>query len=186
MWDSRKMIYLLCGLSAVFLIYCNQKSISGNKVSQYLNLNDTVSYVGMNTCQTCHVNVHETFVQTGMGRSFDYATQAKSSASYGSHAVVFDEKSNFYYKPFFKDSTLFIKEFRLENGDTIHQRTEKISYIVGSGQHTNSHIIDENGYIFQAPITFYTQDRKWDMAPGFEKENLRFDQNFNFRMYHLP
>ena len=176
MWDSRKTIYLLCTLSAIFLIYCNQKSVSGNEVSQYLNLNDTVSYVGMNTCQTCHVNVHETFVQTGMGRSFDYATQAKSSARYGSHAVVFDEKSNFYYKPFFKDSTLFIKEFRLENGDTTHQRIEKISYIVGSGQHTNSHIIDENGYIFQAPITFYTQDKKWDMAPGFEKENLRFDR----------
>ena len=27
---------------------------------------------------------------------------------------------------------------------------------------------------FQAPITFYTQKGKWDMAPGFEKENLRF------------
>ena len=60
--------------------------------------------------------------------------------------------------------------------DTTHKRTEKISYIIGSGQHTNSHIIDENGYIFQAPITFYTQQKKWDMAPGFRKENLRFDR----------
>lgn len=50
-------------------------------------------------------------------------------------------------------------------------------YIVGSGQHTNSHIIDINGYLHQAPITFYTQKGKWDLAPGFEAgHNSRFDR----------
>ena len=67
-------------------------------------------------------------------------------------------------------------EFRLENGDTTHKRIEKINYIVGSGQHTNSHIIDINGYIYQAPITWYTQEKKWDMAPGFRQNNSRFDR----------
>ena len=176
MWDSRRFFYLICVFSAILLIYCNQNSSLQKASIQYLNLNDTVAYVGMNTCKTCHANIHKTFIHTGMGRSFDYATSDKSFASYGAHALVFDENSNFYYKPFFKDSTLYISEFRLENGDTTHKRTERISYIVGSGQHTNSHIIDENGYIFQAPITFYTQEKKWDMAPGFEKENLRFDR----------
>ena len=71
---------------------------------------------------------------------------------------------------------MYIREFRLKNQDTIHNRIEKVSYIVGSGQHTNSHIIDINGYIFQAPITYYTQDRKWDMAPGFDKNNSRFER----------
>jgi TPR repeat protein len=52
-----------------------------------------------------------------------------------------------------------------------------VSYIVGSGQHTNSHIININGYLHQAPITFYTQKGKWDLAPGFEKGmNTRFDR----------
>jgi tetratricopeptide (TPR) repeat protein len=176
MWDSRKFIYLLCCFAAFLLVYCNQNSTHQNTPLQYLNLSDTVAYVGMSACKTCHANIHETFIHTGMGRSFDHATPEKSFASYGTHALVFDEKSNFYYKPFFKDSTLYITEFRLENGDTTHKRTEKISYIIGSGQHTNSHIIDENGYIFQAPITFYTQEKKWDMAPGFKTDNLRFDR----------
>ncbi len=176
MWDSRKLFYLICGLSAFLLIYCNQ-NITGEKANlSYLNLNDTVSYVGMNTCKTCHPNIHKTFIHTGMGRSFDRATSEKSFADFGSYALVFDEKSNFYYKPFFRDSTFYITEFRLENGDTTHRRTEKISYIIGSGQHTNSHIMDENGYIFQVPITYYTQEKRWDMAPGFKEENLRFDR----------
>jgi hypothetical protein len=169
MLDSRKLIYLLCCVSAFLLIYCNQNDSKEKASLSYLNLNDTVAYVGMNTCKTCHANIHKSFIHTGMGRSFDHATAEKSFASYGKHDLVFDEKSNFYYKPFFKDSTLYITEFRIENGDTTHKRTEKISYIIGSGQHTNSHIIDENGYIFQAPITFYTQEKRWDMAPGFRE-----------------
>ena len=71
-----------------------------------------------------------------MGRSFDHATLTKTDAKFGDYALVYDYESDFYYFPFFKDSTMFVTEFRLEDGDTIHQRTEKISYIIGSGQHT--------------------------------------------------
>ncbi|MBU3677830.1 MAG: tetratricopeptide repeat protein, partial [Chitinophagaceae bacterium] len=34
-----------------------------------------------------------------------------------------------------------------------------------------------NGYLYQAPITFYTQKGQWDLAPGFEKgANSRFSR----------
>lgn len=167
---------LFCLLGILLLSFCHQSENPQRNTLNYLNLHDSVDYVGMNTCKTCHANIHETFIHTGMGRSLDRATAEKSFASFGEHNLVYDPVSNFYYKPFFRDSVLYITEFRIENGDTIHKRTEKISYIIGSGQHTNSHIIDINGYFFQAPITFYTQKKKWDMAPGFETGNLRFDR----------
>ena len=174
MSTSKLLIFTLLALAAFALLFCN-RDLPSSSANAYLNLADSVAYVGMATCRSCHSDVHETFIHTGMGRSFDHATQQKSAASYGKHALVYDEKSNFYYRPYFKTDTLFIDEFRLEGGDTIHLRTEKISYIIGSGQHTNSHILDINGYIYQAPITYYTQEGKWDMAPGFRvKENERF------------
>jgi len=172
----RTIIYLSLLLGAFLLIYCNQEKGISSNTSQYLNLKDSVQYVGMETCRSCHADIHATFVHTGMGRSFDYATAKKSAATYGEHTLVYDEKSDFYYKPFFQNDTLYIQEFRLSGKDTVHQRTEAVQYIVGSGQHTNSHILDINGYIYQAPITYYTQDEKWDMAPGFENENLRFER----------
>lgn len=147
---------------------------------KYLNLQDSVKYVGMATCRSCHDNVHQTFSQTGMGRSFHYATRKKSAAEFGPHALVYDTLNDFYYFPYFSnsenDTALYVMEYRLENGDTVHKRIEKINYIVGSGQHTNSHIIDINGYIYQAPVTWYTQEKRWDMAPGFRKNNSRFDR----------
>lgn len=160
---------------ACLLVYCNEGTAVSN-TAVYLNLNDTVKYVGMETCQSCHNDIHKTFIHTGMGRSFDDATPQKSDATFDKHAIVYDAKNDYYYAPFFQNETLFIKEFRLLNGDTIHSRTEKVSYIIGSGQHTNSHLLNINGYVHQAPITYYTQEKKWDLAPGFERRNERFSR----------
>lgn len=140
-----------------------------NEVSPYLNVSEPTDYVGMETCRSCHQDIYDTFIQTGMGQSFDHATPQKSAAAYGEHTVVYDSIGNYYYKPYWRNrDSLFIKEFRLADGDTIHQRDQYVKYIVGSGQHTNSHIYDENGYLYQAPITFYTQKGFWALAPGFE------------------
>ncbi len=133
-----------------------------------------MQYVGMAVCASCHQEERATFIHTGMGRSFDRASLQKTAAKFDAHAVVYDSILNFYYFPFFKDSALYVLEYRLERGDTVHQRLEKISYIIGSGQHTNSHILDINGYAYQAPVTFYTQEERWDLAPGFRVNNSRF------------
>lgn len=172
-------IYCLLFVFAILLIFIQCQDQAKDDVrptNVYLNLADSVQYMGMQTCRSCHNNVYETFIHTGMGKSFDHASKEKSDAEYGQHIAVYDKKSNFYYKPFFQKDSLYIMEFRLENGDTVHQRIERMSYIVGSGQHTNSHILDINGYIFQAPITFYTQEQRWDLAPGFEEKNQRFNR----------
>ena len=176
MSNNKIYIYLFLALAAFLLLYCKGSSNTSVDINKYASFKDSVAYIGMETCKGCHSNIHETFQHTGMGQSFDKASPKKSQASYGDHAVVYDEQSDFYYNPYFRDSLLFIMEYRLDGKDTIHKRIEQIDYIVGSGHHTNSHILDINGYVFQAPITFYTQEQKWDMAPGFEKENLRFSR----------
>ncbi|MCB0547399.1 MAG: tetratricopeptide repeat protein [Phaeodactylibacter sp.] len=169
----RYLIYFLLLFTAFLLLFCSRELPEATG-GQYLNLAEGVQYVGMNTCKSCHPNVHATFIHTGMGRSFDRATRQKSDATFGEHALAYDTASNLYYKPFFRDSVMYVLEFRLEGGDTVHQRLERIDYIVGSGQHTNSHIVDFNGYIYQAPVTYYTQEGRWDMAPGFRGDNIRF------------
>jgi hypothetical protein len=175
MLSTKKITLLFLALLVVWCFsFCNKTSTTSAD-SPFRNVRDSVGYVGMATCASCHANVHETFQHTGMGRSFDHATLQKTTATFGPHAVVYDSLRNFYYHPFFKDSTMYVLEYRLGvNGDTIHHRLEKISYIVGSGQHTNSHILDINGYVYQAPVTWYTQEGRWDLAPGFKENNSRF------------
>jgi predicted CXXCH cytochrome family protein len=141
----------------------------------YLNLHDTVSYVGMEMCKTCHSDIHSTFIHTGMGLSFDKASRNKSSSKLDENSVLHDEFNNLYYHPYWKGDSLFLLEYRLDDKDTVYQRTEHVDYIIGSGQHTNSHIFNFNGYLHQLPFTYYTQDGKLDFPPGFEDgNNTRF------------
>ncbi|MEI8278275.1 MAG: tetratricopeptide repeat protein [Bacteroidota bacterium] len=176
-------ILLLLALVGITLpsFYCNNPKADSTQHSgsPWKNVYDTtVHYVGMQTCRTCHEAIYQTFIRTGMGQSFDHATRQKSAADFSpDHALVYDKDIDFYYKPYWDHDSLFIMEFRTQGHDTVHKRIQRIDYIVGSGQHTNSHIFGVNGYLYQAPITFYTQKHQWDLAPGFEKgANSRFQR----------
>lgn len=169
-----KKILLILAVTVITLpsFFCNTpEEQSGGTTSDWKNVYDTSAhYVGMEKCRACHEGVYNTFIKTGMGQSFDYATQQKSSADFSpAHAIVYDKDLDYYYKPYWESDSLYVLEYRLEGTDTIHRRKQKIDYIVGSGQHTNSHIFSSNGYLHQAPVTFYTQKKQWDLAPGFEK-----------------
>jgi len=170
-------------LLAVALSYCGSDSTETSTTQglKWLNHHDTVKYVGMAKCQQCHSDKHKTFIHTGMGQSFDLASRSKSAAKFHQVQPVYDRYSDLYYRPFWEDSSLFILEFRLKGEDTVHKRLEKIDYIVGSGQHTNSHIFSINGFLYQAPLTWYQQKGQWDLPPGYEDgQNSRFNRAIGF------
>ncbi len=160
---------------AFFNVHCaNETKV---EAAVYKNHAEGVQYVGMNTCKGCHSGIYETFIETGMGKSFGAATAEKSAGKFGMHAVIYDKDLDFYYRPYFENETMYIMEYRLEGKDTVHKRIEKVDYVVGSGQHTNSHMFQSNGYFYQMPMTFYTQKQKWDLPPGFEAgHNSRFSR----------
>ena len=162
---------------AIFnLLSCHHSENEAEK-PRYAGLSDSVKYVGINTCEQCHPDIYKTFIETGMGKSFDVATRAKSSARFDQHAIIYDKFRNLHYQPFWENDSMYIREFRLEGRDTSYRRIEKVNYIIGSGQHTNSHMMNINGYVYQMPATFYTQKGTWDLPPGFENGyNSRFSR----------
>ena len=176
--------YILFFLTIAFAVsFCHspegntsskQEDGDSKKATEYKNLNDSAKYVGMNTCRLCHQDVYNSFIKTGMGKSFDVATKEKSAGDY-IHPIIQDKIGDFYYKAYWKTDSLRFLEYRLQGKDTVHKRLETVNYIIGSGQHTNSHIQSVNGYLTQMPMTFYTQKQTWDLPPGFENgHNSRF------------
>ena len=158
----------------ILIFSCNNENVSEYKELPdkiYLNHNDSVQYVGKETCKQCHSEIYNSFMQTGMGQSFSHATKTKSVLDENNNPLIYDENKNLYYQPIWKKDSLYIMEFRLNKYDTIHKLIQKIDYVIGSGQHTNSHIFSINGYLHQAPYTFYTQEGKGDLPPGYENGN---------------
>lgn len=172
-------LVVVCAALTVTGIGCGDDPANdiGQVKDPWLNHHDSAEYVGMDQCRSCHNEIYETFIQTGMGQSFEHATEEKSVAHFGTESLIYDKFSDFWYQSYFKDSVMYIHEFRLEGKDTTYSRTEKVEYIVGSGQHTNSHMYSVNGFFFQMPMTFYAQKGHWDLPPGFENGyNSRFSR----------
>ena len=134
---------------------CSQNASKHETQSQYASLDISTPYVGIEACKQCHSDKFDTYIHTGMGLSFDKASRKKSSANFLKSDLIHDKFKNLYYYPHWKNDSFMLTEFRVDKGDTIYKREEIISWIVGSGQHTNSHMINTNGYIYQAPATFY-------------------------------
>lgn len=191
-----KITILFVGVVALVLglAQCNRHSKS--QVSNYetqapwWNHADSAQYVGIQTCRECHADMYSTFIETGMGQSFGPATREKSAGDYTTQNHLYDEVLNLHYSIFWRNDSLFASEYRTATGKLVkqgiaeynellftHLRYQYIDYIVGSGQHTNSHIFRTNGYLFQAPFTYYTQQGKLDFPPGFEGgHNSRFSR----------
>ncbi len=145
--------------------------------SAYRNVGPDVAYVGKEACRSCHADKFETFTRSQMGRSLKPARLEHSKAKWDDVEPVFDADRDLYYQAFHRGDDLFIMEYRLADGDTVHKRTEQITYVVGSGQHTNSHMMDVNGYLYQMPMTWYAQDGRWDLPPKYDDgNNYRFNR----------
>ena len=161
--------------STLLLFACQRGEISN--YTQYLNHNDTVKYVGKQECRVCHAEIYDSYMQTGMGQSFHFATKEHSALTTSEMPLIHDSIKNLSYQPFWKNDSLYLKEFRIKGRDTTHLLIKKVNYKIGSGQHTNSHLFEINGYVHQMPYTYYTQSAIADLPPGFEKgNNTRFSR----------
>ena len=169
---------LIAGVILLVTFRCNSNkpaSSASVPAHTWLNTSDTVKYVGIEPCKKCHYDVYKSFIETGMGQSFAHASMKKSKGHFEHIAPLYDKYSDYYYQPFWRDTVMLLKEYRLKGKDTVFRRIEPVSYIIGSGHHTNSHMMDINGYVYQMPFTFYVQKEELDMPPGFEHGyNSRF------------
>jgi len=162
---------------SIFLLRCSPEKtekIIPETGNRYLNLSDSARYVGKEVCKTCHANIYESFVHTGMGKSWKKALRSNSSADFSS--AGFDDRKNYFaYRMLLHHDTMMMEEKSLSTFITYNEK-RKVSYIVGSGQHTNSHLFESNGYLYQMPMTWYAQKKIWDLPPGFEVFNSRFSR----------
>lgn len=132
--------------------------------------------VGTQACASCHAEIHRSYLQTGMGRSFSLPDPTKLEPLLTRRVTVREPKSNFRYEVFLRDGRVVMREFRSEGGEIVFEQERIAAYQVGSGNNTISFIEENNGYLFEMPLTWYAGKRIWDMSPGYREHNWRFDR----------
>jgi predicted CXXCH cytochrome family protein len=61
-------------------------------------------------------------------------------------------------------------------GKVLAETEAEVQFAVGSAIHGRAYLVNHDGYLFQSPITWYPQGKRWDLSPGYELRNQHFSR----------
>ncbi|MDR3632206.1 MAG: tetratricopeptide repeat protein [Isosphaeraceae bacterium] len=112
-----------------------------------------------------------------MGRSITPVADWARGYAAAKPTPVAVEAKGFEYRVGLEGGRVVHTETRRDaQGKAVIERAAEIAFAVGSGTRGTSFVIDEGGYLFESPLTWYGQARRWDLSPGYEVRNQHFER----------
>jgi hypothetical protein len=115
-------------------------------------------FVGNQACRPCHAEIYRNYSATPM---------AQSSGRVGGDVapgLFRHEASGVEYRIDARGGVT------LSKGSARQQR--ELQYFIGSGAAGRSFLYSRGGFLFEAPVTWYSQKGAWDASPGFEADRV--------------
>jgi len=148
-----------------------------SQARRYRNAAPEVAYLGSKACAMCHRDIYDSYVKTGMGRSMSLANQPAQLERVPSLITVEDNKANRHFQVFRTGSGIHQREYELDpSGKQVFDRTEKLEYVIGSGEVGSTYVIRKDEYLFEAPLSFYSRPKTWGLSPGYELHDYGFNR----------
>jgi len=132
-------------------------------------------YVGTQACATCHAEIFAKYSNTAMGRSIVRGDDPSLLDRLPVPFTVFDSDAGEYFEVLRKDGAIYQSQYAVDrDGKEIFRQTWKLSFVVGSGENGFGFLLERDGYLFEAPLTYYTKSHAWNFSPGYQLRNLAF------------
>jgi len=113
-------------------------------------------------CAGCHKSIFESYSRTAMANSSGTTSQSPATESF-QNAEFTNRTSGFRYRVSRNPTELF---FEFLNSKGVAGR-KALPFFIGSGAAARSYLIADDGYLFQAPVTYYKAGAKWELAPSY-------------------
>ena len=132
-------------------------------------------YVGSAVCADCHAEISRTYSATTMANSAAPASTVSKIESFDESWVVM---SRLFQARASESAEGHIHEEKLlaHDGSAMCTQRELISYIVGSGKRGRSYLLAHDDQLMMSPLTWYSTASRWDLSPGYIKNNLHFER----------
>lgn len=156
-----------------------QNSKNNNKDThtgfEYRNAAPGVRYVGSDKCRSCHTTIYAEYAHTAMAQSTSLPGKLVELGWLIKPVEIFNERQNRHYQVFTRDGRVYQSEYGLDGqGKEIFRHTEELTYVVGSGANGVTPVVCRGNYLFQAPVSYYTAKKAWDLSPNYEVRDLGF------------
>lgn len=142
---------------------------------QFRNVATPVDYVGDSSCTSCHAAEAASYAKHSMASSF-HKWSADGRVEQAMAEALRNQPSGYAYKVI--DSAGALWQVETRPGDAampVHELRRRMDYVMGSGRLARTYFTEENGRLFQLPLTWYA-NHGWDFSPGYEVNNARFSR----------
>jgi len=141
----------------IFLICAPRLGIPQTAVKE--SPETTQSTPGSEACARCHAEITKSYRNTVMAT-------ASGPAAEGLTTGHFEHKSSgVHYRVYEQDGKVWMSYDRGGN-DALHGQRE-LSYFIGSGKKGRTYLFSDQGFWFEAPINWYSQEGRWNMTPAY-------------------
>lgn len=134
-------------------------------------------YAGSNSCRQCHADVHATYSHHPMANS---TAKIADDTAFDAHAIrSFESRSgrNYRVSKAADGTTMHHESLSDSNGTVIYDQAVSVQYAIGSGVHGKSYLRVAGDRLMQSPITWYSENSRWDLSPGYDgPSNPRFER----------
>jgi len=148
-------------------------------------------------CAICHVNIWQTYRQTGMARSFHKPEPANTIEDYNGRNSYDHPASGIHYEMIHVHDPA--GDHYIQRQSTAGFRGEKtnvvenaIDFVMGSGDHARTYLhLTLRGTVEQLPLSWYAENGgEWAMSPGYDRpdhqgflRNVAYDCMFCHNAY---
>ncbi len=115
-------------------------------------------YTGNGSCEPCHAEIVRSYSSTPMAQSSGRVAgglapgELRHAASGTRYSINADGD--------------------VHAANPAGEASWRLAYFIGSGATGRSFLTIASGFLFQAPVTWYTQQAKWDVSPGYETDTV--------------
>jgi len=121
-------------------------------------------WAGSKVCANCHAEIYHKYSATGM------ALSSGPAAFFGVPEQYFAGNSGYEYSVVRKDGNLFL-DFRKPDANGARR---ELAWFIGSGAAARSYLIAVDGFLYEAPATYYSRTSGWALSPGYDRYSYPF------------
>ncbi len=141
---------------------------NSQRKDRFENMSLDVKYVGNQSCVDCHAEQHQTYELTAHRHALaevDLATEPAPGSflhpiSGRSYDIVHDREHQ----------KLIHRENLIGKPANDLNKEHAVRYVIGSGHHSRSYLMEVDGFLIESPITWYASQSKYAMSPGYDRQ----------------
>jgi hypothetical protein len=114
---------------------------------------------GSEACASCHTEIYNSYMKTVMAGASGPAEEGLITGEYR-HKL-----SGVTYRVYQQEGRIWMSYEREKESEFRGQR--ELLYFIGSGIKGRSYLLSVQGFLFETPINWYSQEHRWNMTPAY-------------------